>query len=68
MLKLLRQNFAQADRQIFDGIVGEASEQDVIDLRGLFGDGGHDGGMAVAVEIDPPGRNAVDEAATVRGV
>ena len=53
-VEFARHNFAEAGGELFDAIVGEAREQDVIDFRGLLGDGGHDGGMAMPMQIDPP--------------
>ena len=46
----------------------ESGEQDVIELRRLFGDRGDDGRMAVAVEIHPPRGDAVNQLAAVIGV
>lgn len=63
-----RQDFAKACGEFFDVVVGETREEHVVDFLRLLGDSGHDGGMAMAVEIGPPGRNCVDDAATVGSV
>jgi len=62
--RILRRHFAQ----LFNGVVREAGEQHVIDSGGLSGDGGDDVRVSVPVEVDPPGGDAVDQAAAVVGV
>ena len=58
-------NFAQARRKLFGRLVRKSREEDVFEPRGLFGDGLRDGRMRVAVNVDPPGRNRVQNLAPV---
>ena len=45
--------------------MGEAGEDDMFQLLGLPGNGRGDVGMGVAVDVDPPGRDPVDQDAAV---
>lgn len=60
--------FAEPSGEFFGGILREAGEDDVFEFAGLFGDGGGDAGIGVAVKIDPPGGDGVDNFAAVGGV
>lgn len=66
--ELTRKNSVKICSELFDTVVSESGEQNVIDFRGLVGDGSHDGGMAVAVNVGPPGGDGVDDAAAIFGV
>jgi hypothetical protein len=54
-------------RHLDRGLVGEAGEDDLFELRSLVGDGCGDGGVGVAVQGDPPGRDEVEVFAAVGG-
>ena len=54
--------------EMFDSVVCETGEQNVIYFSGLFRDGGNDGRVSVAVKIHPPRRDAINQVAAVVGV
>ena len=58
-------NFAQARRKFFGGLVRKSREENVFEPRGLFGNGLRDGRMRVAVKVDPPRRNRIQNLAPV---
>ena len=60
-------NFAQARRKFFGRLVRKSREEDVFEPRGLFGNGLRDRRMRVAVNVDPPRRNRVQNLASVLG-
>ena len=60
--------FAETGGEFFSGILREAGEDDVLKFASLFGDGRGDTRIGVAVEIDPPGGDSVDNFAAVGGV
>src|SRR6185437_7838583 len=60
--------FAEEQGELFDFRMRESGEEDVVHFRSLFSDGGHDGGMAMAVDVGPPGRDGVEDAAAILGV
>src|SRR3984893_12805675 len=43
----------------------ERSEQNVVELCGVFLESCHDGRMAMAMQVDPPGGDAVNETAAI---
>ena len=58
-------DFAQALREFFGRLVRKSGEEDMFEPRGLLGDGLRDRRMRVAVHIDPPRRNRVQNLAPV---
>ena len=60
--------FAKLRGEFFGGVMREAGDDDVLKSAGLFGDCRGDAWIPVAVKIDPPGRDAIDDFATVRSV
>lgn len=55
-------------RQALDRLVRETREQNVLELPRLPGDGFGDAGVRVPVQIHPPRRNRVENAAAIGGV
>src|SRR5215471_3716804 len=62
-----REHAAQLSGQFFDFVVGEAGKKNMVQPCGLFRNGTQDMGMAVAVKVHPPGRDGIDDLATVFG-
>ncbi len=60
-----RRPLAQARGQLFRGIVREARQNHLFKLTGLLRNRGADARVGVAVEIHPPGRNGVQDAAPI---
>ncbi len=58
-------DFAQAYRKFFGWPMRESGEEHMFEPRGLFGDGFRDRRMRVAVNVDPPRRNRVQNLAPV---
>src|SRR5262249_30253846 len=53
-------------REVLGRLVREACEDHLVQMIGRFFDRRHDAGMTVAVGDDPPGRNRIEDAPTVR--
>ena len=60
--------FAKTRGKFFGGVMSKTGENDLLELPGLFGNSGSDARIGVAVKIDPPGRDGVDNFAAVGGV
>src|SRR5208283_1773546 len=60
-----RRPFAQARGQLLRGIVREARQNHLLEFAGLFRNRSADARVAVAVQIHPPGRNGVQDAAPI---
>src|ERR1700722_7644194 len=61
MRERLGQKFSEQQAQLFDGFVGEASEQDMVELRGLPRDRDRNCRVTMAVNVDPPGGDPIDQ-------
>ena len=60
MLQRSGNDFPEARRELFGGLMREAREQNMFETRGLPGNGGCDGGVRVSVQVNPPGRYRVE--------
>jgi hypothetical protein len=65
MGQLGREPSAQPAGELFGRGVRKAGEDDLFELVGLPGNGGGDARICVAMEVYPPGRDGVDDAAAI---
>ncbi len=60
-----RNDFSKTRCQLLGRLVRKSRKENMFQARGLFGDGGSNGGMRMPVQIRPPGRYGVEDLAAV---